>query len=148
MEGFTVLRRGYAAFLPGAQMWAIDALTSYTPAVIRALLFLCLSATPWDVPPAAIKGLKNPVAPKQLAASLERARPLYTKECAGCHGPAGKGDGPDGLYFTTPPTDLTSSAVKKQSDAVLFFKLAQGRGDMKGYEKVYDADTRWVPGRT
>ena len=108
-----------------------------------ALLFAILSATPWEVPAAALKGLKNPVAPKQLAASIERGRTLYAKECAGCHGPAGKGDGPDGMYFSTPPTDLTSAAVKKQSDAVLFVKLARGRGDMKGYEKVYDAETRW-----
>ena len=47
------------------------------------------------------------------------------------------------MYFSTPPTDLTSAAVKKQGDAVLFVKLALGRGDMKGYEKVYDAETRW-----
>ena len=108
-----------------------------------ALVLALLSSTPWDVPPAALKGLKNPVAPKQLAASIERGRTLYAKECASCHGPAGKGDGPDGLYFSTPPTDLTSPAVKKQVDAVLFLKLAQGRGDMKGYEKVYDTETRW-----
>ena len=55
-----------------------------------ALLFAILSATPWEVPAAALKGLKNPVAPKQLAASIERGRTLYAKECAGCHGPAGK----------------------------------------------------------
>jgi mono/diheme cytochrome c family protein len=108
-----------------------------------ALLLALFTVTPWEVPPAAIQGLKNPVPAKLLAASLERGRALYAKECAGCHGAEGRGDGPDGLYFSTKPSDLTTAEVKKQSDAVLFFKLAQGRGDMKAYEKVYDAPTRW-----
>jgi SOS response regulatory protein OraA/RecX len=47
------------------------------------------------------------------------------------------------MYFTTAPSDLTAAAVKQQSDAELFVKLAQGRGDMKGYEKVLDVSQRW-----
>jgi mono/diheme cytochrome c family protein len=67
----------------------------------------------WTVAPAALKDLKNPVAAADLPASIERGRALYGKECASCHGPQGKGDGPDGLYFTTPPSNLTSATVTK-----------------------------------
>lgn len=110
-----------------------------------ALALLCLAAapTPWTVPPEALKELKNPVAAAELPASLERGRALYSKECVSCHGAKGQGDGPDGLYFTTPPSNLTSPAVAKQSDAELFFKITQGRGDMKAYQQVYDAAQRW-----
>ena len=111
--------------------------------MLRLPLLLLLSSTPWILPAADLKGLKNPVPAAQKKASIERGQALYVTECTGCHGPGGKGDGPDGMYFTTPPTDLTSKAVQSQADAVLFEKLTQGRGDMKGYEKTYDAAQRW-----
>ncbi len=114
----------------------------------KVLLGLCLLsfscfAEPWLVPPAALKGLKNPVAASARPASVERGRALYVKECASCHGEQGKGDGPDGMYFTTPPSDLTSASVTKQSDAELFVKITQGRGDMNGYEKTFTPSQRW-----
>lgn len=111
--------------------------------MLRIPLLLLLSSTPWIIPAAALKGLKNPVPAAQKEASVERGQALYLTECAGCHGPTGKGDGPDGMYFTTAPSDLTAKDVQRQADAVLFMKLTQGRGDMKGYEKVYDDAQRW-----
>ena len=113
------------------------------PSALRWTVLLLAAATPWTVPPAALKDVKNPVAAADLPASIERGRALYGKECASCHGAKGQGDGPDGLYFTTPPSNLTAPAVTRQSDAELFVKLTQGRGDMKSYEKVYDAAQRW-----
>ncbi|MDP1821632.1 MAG: cytochrome c [Archangium sp.] len=113
---------------------------------MHALFLLWLAAAPlpaWKVPPAALKGVKNPVPAVAKAASVERGQVLYAKECSSCHGALGKGDGPDGMYFTTPPSDLTAPTVKQQSDAELFVKLTQGRGDMKSYEKVLDAAQRW-----
>lgn len=109
------------------------------------LVFLAANPNPgpWTAPPAALQGLRNPVAAAARPASVERGRALYAKECASCHGVKGAGDGPDGLYFTTPPTDLTAPAVKKQGDAVLFWKLSTGRGDMKAYEPTLDAAQRW-----
>ncbi|MEO8603931.1 MAG: cytochrome c [bacterium] len=35
---------------------------------------------------------------------------LYTKYCASCHGPGGKGDGPAAAKLTPKPTDLTQIA--------------------------------------
>ena len=111
--------------------------------MLRFPLLMLLSSTPWLIPAAELNGVKNPVAAAQKKASTERGQALYVKECTGCHGPTGKGDGPDGMYFTTAPSDLTAKGAQGQSDAVLFMKLTQGRGDMKGYEKVYDAAQRW-----
>jgi mono/diheme cytochrome c family protein len=111
--------------------------------LLIALLAIPALADPWNVEPAALKGVVNPVPAARRAASVARGQALYAKECASCHGDTGKGDGPDGLYFTTRPSDLTAPSVKQQSDAVLFVKLTTGRGDMKAYEKVYDAAQRW-----
>lgn len=117
--------------------------------MLRSLPFMLVSAVvladpaPWAVDVKALKGVVNPVTAAKRAASIERGQVLFAKECSGCHGALGKGDGPDGLYFTTPPSDLTAPAVTKQSDAVLFVKLTRGRGDMRAYEKVYDATQRW-----
>ncbi len=119
-----------------------------TPALLAACVS-CLAVTaladtaPWKIPPAALKGVKNPVAAKDKAASVERGKALYAKECAGCHGDTGKGDGPDAAYFNTAPKDLSSDEVTKQSDAELFVKITQGKGDMKATEKLFDAKQRW-----
>ena len=117
--------------------------------MLRAAPLFLLSAVvlaepaAWVLDAKALKGVVNPVSAAKRAASIERGQALYAKECSSCHGALGKGDGPDGLYFTTRPSDLTAPTVTKQSDAVLFVKLGQGRGDMKAYEKVYDATQRW-----
>ncbi len=120
-----------------------------TPA--RALLAAALfsaavalaDAPPWKVPAAALKGLKNPVTAAGKDASVQRGQTFFAKECAGCHGDGGKGNGPDGIYFNTPPADLTLPGVAAQSDAELFAKITAGRGDMKGAEKTLDAAQRW-----
>lgn len=98
---------------------------------------------PWKIPPGELKGVKNPVAKAALPASAARGAPLYTAHCAGCHGEGGKGDGPDGAYYSPPPSDLTAQSVAAQSDAELFLKLTRGRGDMKPFEKTLDAAQRW-----
>ena len=39
-----------------------------------------------------------------------KGKELYTKNCAGCHGPAGKGDGPAAAALNPKPTDFTNKA--------------------------------------
>lgn len=98
---------------------------------------------PWKIPPAELKGVKNPVAKPALAASAARGAALYKQHCASCHGETGKGDGPDGAYYTPLPSDLTAQAVVRQPDAELFVKITRGRGDMERFDKKLDAAQRW-----
>ena len=58
-------------------------------------------------------------------AHAEDARPLYDKNCASCHGPTGKGDGPAGKILKPPAPDL-SATVKKASDADLAKIIKEG----------------------
>ncbi len=43
------------------------------------------------------------------------AKDLYSDNCAGCHGPSGKGDGPAGKMLQPPPQDF-ATALKGQTD--------------------------------
>ena len=62
--------------------------------------------------PATAKVVLPPVAPNTLMtatpALLEQGKALFAQECTGCHGPAGRGDGPAGLGLSPRPRDFTS----------------------------------------
>jgi len=53
----------------------------------------------------------DPVAPP-AAADVEDGRQIYRIYCQGCHGDAGRGDGPAAGRLTTPPADLTRLAAR------------------------------------
>ena len=57
---------------------------------------------------------------------------LYQEQCARCHGATGKGDGDDGIYYTTKPTDFTATApTPKRTDDFLAAVITEG-GPAKG----------------
>ena len=64
--------------------------------------------------------------------NLAKGKALYTKHCAGCHGPQGKGDGykllgPD-------PANLTAPSTEKQSDADLLATIHEGKPNMPSWK--------------
>src|SRR5476649_1849868 len=61
--------------------------------------------------PAAAK-LKNPVPAN--AASIADGLALYQKQCAGCHGDTGKGDGAMGEELTPKPSNLSDADWKHE----------------------------------
>lgn len=81
----------------------------------------------WVAPERAAKRTNpNPTS----ASTIKRGKDLYTRECAKCHGKAGKGDGPQATFLEVRPRDLASPAVAGQSDGALFWKLTEGFGPM------------------
>jgi mono/diheme cytochrome c family protein len=66
---------------------------------------------PTDYPPTA-KQVIPPIDPKTVMtatpALLATGRELFGRECASCHGPEGKGDGPAGKALNPRPRDFTS----------------------------------------
>ena len=58
--------------------------------------------------------------------ALPDGRALYLQSCAPCHGPAGKGDGPEASSFSPPPGDLTGSFVASLSEDQAVAKLRDG----------------------
>jgi len=46
------------------------------------------------------------------------AKDLYNDNCAGCHGPGGKGDGPAGKMLQPPPQDFATALKGKTDDYI------------------------------
>jgi len=58
-------------------------------------------------------------------AGAEEAKQLYDKQCASCHGPEGKGDGPAGKKLKTPPGDFAKT-LQAMSDADIAKVIKEG----------------------
>jgi len=52
---------------------------------------------------------------------------LYQRECAPCHGPSGRGDGPEGVFFAPPPRDLREGFLDLYPTEELVEKIRRGR---------------------
>jgi mono/diheme cytochrome c family protein len=97
---------------------------------VSALVLLCLGslahAQGWEIPRSASTE-RSPLSP--TPAVLEKGRALYASHCAKCHGPAGKGDGPDATNdLAHRPADLTDTfRARFNPDGVLFYRIWNGR---------------------
>jgi cytochrome c oxidase cbb3-type subunit 3 len=61
------------------------------------------------------------------AADLAAARKDFVRFCSKCHGPEGKGDGPQADALSTKPRDFTDCArMKAIDDATLFTAIKEG----------------------
>ena len=83
------------------------------------------SKSGWTLPPEA-ETTKNPltVDAKVLAAG----KAVFKEKCQKCHGPAGKGDGPDADPDAQEDMDLTNpKRAARNTYGVVFFKVWNGR---------------------
>ena len=104
-------------------------------------------AKKWVAPAAAV-ARANPVPGN--AETVERGRALYVEHCEPCHGPRGKGDGPDAKPGHDAPHDLSDPALQKRmTDGEILWKVTEGRTDgghvlMPGFaEDIASEDDRW-----
>ena len=87
---------------------------------------------------------KNPVAPD--AQSIAAGKEIYDKQCAGCHGDAGKGDGAMGEELNPKPANLTDADWKHGStDGEIFTVIRDGvkNTGMKPYARKMTAHQMW-----
>jgi mono/diheme cytochrome c family protein len=87
---------------------------------------------------------KNPVAPD--AQSIAAGKEIYDKQCAGCHGDTGKGDGAMGSDLNPKPPDLTDAEWKHGStDGELYLVIHDGAKNtgMKAFGKKLTAHQIW-----
>ena len=79
----------------------------------------------WTVPPGADQE-KNPL--NGDASAIATGKQLYEKTCKKCHGPGGKGDGPDADPDHQEDMDLTvARRAARNPDGVVFYKVFNGR---------------------
>jgi mono/diheme cytochrome c family protein len=96
---------------------------------------------PWLVPDKDAKAV-NPV--KSNAESISAGKALWDTHCSSCHGKKGLGDGTKAAQLKTQPADFTKATFQSQSDGSIFYKIAEGRGDMPSFKKkIPDQDDIW-----
>jgi mono/diheme cytochrome c family protein len=119
------------------------------PAWASALVLLWLAspayAQGWEVP----RNASTEKSPLSLTPTvLKNGRALYVSKCAKCHGPQGKGDGPDTTNdLAHRPADLTSAfRASLNPDGVLFYKIWNGRKQptMPAFKAQLTRDQVWA----
>ena len=79
----------------------------------------------WTIPPEA-ETTKNPLTVD--AKVLASGKAIFKDKCQKCHGPLGKGDGPDADPDAEENMDLTTAKrAARNTDGVVFFKVSNGR---------------------
>ena len=97
----------------------------------------------WTIPENAADE-KNPFADNQQA--VTEGQQLYEKNCKRCHGPSGKGDGPDGDPDHQEDMDLTQARrAVRNPDGVVFYKAWNGRArpKMPAFKDTLSKDDVW-----
>jgi mono/diheme cytochrome c family protein len=93
----------------------------------------------WEAP-AEAKKTPNPIAADE--ASIARGLAIFTKTCASCHGPEGRGDGKSAKILAKKPADLNHHAPH-HTDGDLFWKITEGKKPMPSFKKDLKPQQRW-----
>lgn len=82
----------------------------------------------WQIPAGGAREMSpDPATPERLA----KGAALYKSKCRRCHGPEGRGDGPD-ADRQDPPGDLTDARrASRNPEGVIFYKVWNGRARPK-----------------
>ncbi|HET9371663.1 MAG TPA: c-type cytochrome [Vicinamibacterales bacterium] len=98
----------------------------------------------WTIPPTAAEE-KNPLPANDTV--LANGRKFFAAKCQRCHGPAGKGDGPDADPKHRGHMDLTSAAnAARNPDGVVFHKIWNGRSNprMPAFKEELAREQVWA----
>ena len=80
------------------------------------------------------------------AAPVARGKELYARTCAGCHGDAGRGDGPAAAGLEPRPADLTDPSLTASSPLDFYRRITLGVAGtaMPGFEGTLEEEDRWA----
>ncbi len=99
-------------------------------------------------PPAEFAGLANPFAADHEA--VEAGELIFQTNCATCHGPEGKGDGPASAELDPRPATLADGMMMGElSDGYLFWRVSKGgqmepfNSAMPPWEAALTEEQRW-----
>jgi high-affinity iron transporter len=78
--------------------------------------------------------------------SLARGATLFGEQCASCHGPAGRGDGPAARGLAPPPADLAQAALAAESPLDFYRRINVGVAGtaMPGFADRLSLADRWA----
>jgi mono/diheme cytochrome c family protein len=93
-----------------------------------------------------------PVGPRAIVAQTEvdsrgadhiSGKKIFSRYCAGCHGPKGKGDGY--MMLGPDPADLTGPSTTQNSDMALLQTIHEGKPNMPSWKhRLSEEDSRAV----
>ena len=108
--------------------------------------FLTAQYEGWTIPPTA-KAEKSPVA--GVADAAKKGKSVFQSRCQRCHGPQGKGNGPE-ADPNVKPADLTQIKTDINPDGILFYKIWNGhqphagsKGSMPAFKVQTTRDEVW-----
>jgi putative copper export protein/mono/diheme cytochrome c family protein/peroxiredoxin len=80
-----------------------------------------------------------------VATSLAAGQKLFAQNCVSCHGPLGRGDGPQSASLPVKPADLTAPHTGDHTIGDLYWWLTYGRsnGAMPAFGQQIKEDDRW-----
>lgn len=79
--------------------------------------------------------------------SLARGAEVFARECAGCHGSRGRGDGPAGRMLMPVPANLADHAALTDATPLAFYQritIGVAGTAMPAYESRLSAEDRWA----
>lgn len=93
----------------------------------------------WTIPDGG-KDEKSPV--KNAVDAAKKGKALFASNCAKCHGPVGKGNGPDSDHAA----DLTDEyRTELNPEGVLYYKIWNGHtSDMPAFKSKLTKDETWA----
>jgi mono/diheme cytochrome c family protein len=97
-------------------------------AVFASIPLIAQQMERWNIPQTAADE-KNPI-PKSDAV-MAKGKDLYKSKCQKCHGPGGKGDGPDADPDHAPDDLTDATRAARNPDGVVFYKVWNGRSKPK-----------------
>jgi len=115
-------------------------------AIVGAVSLNAAQYQGWDVPRAALEE-RSPMA--SVPGAAERGKTIFGANCARCHGPEGKGNGPDSDHAA----DLTDEFRESiNPEGVLFYKVSNGHAiqlrtqvdDMPAFKDKLSRDEIWT----
>lgn len=65
--------------------------------------------------------------PPATHSSINQGQAIYEQRCASCHGPQGRGDGPQAPFLSPRPGNLVSAYTSVKSDTELLTIIANGK---------------------
>jgi mono/diheme cytochrome c family protein len=97
----------------------------------------------WQIPATALHET-NPIAANDQV--LAKGKDIFKSKCQKCHGPLGKGDGPDADPKHKPGNLSDGSRASRNPDGVMFYRIWNGRKNpkMPAFKSELTRDEVWT----